>query len=125
MVNKRNENSSRDNNRLEPVPPVPVSATWPPPWLENCAVETTPPPATPVSAELAPWEGEPGESTAEQPALPIAPPPVSPSGPKCRRCGSRLSVDVPIHEGRSIRRDCRKCGRFVGFPVWYGQPSNN
>jgi hypothetical protein len=34
------------------------------------------------------------------------------------RCGSREFVDVAISEGRS-RRDCRKCGRFLGWGQWY------
>src|SRR5262245_26706431 len=37
--------------------------------------------------------------------------------PICR-CGSTISRDVPIHEGQSVRRDCRRCGRFIEFPVW-------
>ncbi len=37
------------------------------------------------------------------------------------RCGSTTWVDVSIHAGRSIRRDCGRCGRFLGFPVWYGE----
>ncbi len=40
----------------------------------------------------------------------------------CRRCGSDDTVDVPIHGGLSVRRDCRRCGRFIDFPVWYGRP---
>ena len=42
------------------------------------------------------------------------------SGPRCRHCGAHDQVDLPIHEGRSIRRDCGGCGRFIGFPKWYG-----
>ncbi len=38
----------------------------------------------------------------------------------CGRCGSRDYIDVLIHGGRSTRRDCRRCGRFIDFPVWYG-----
>jgi hypothetical protein len=36
------------------------------------------------------------------------------------RCGSTTWRDVPIHGGESVRRDCGGCGRFIGFPVWYG-----
>lgn len=36
------------------------------------------------------------------------------------RCGSTTYRDVPIHDGRSARRDCGRCGRFIKFPVWYG-----
>lgn len=37
------------------------------------------------------------------------------------RCGSATWRDVPIHGGQSTRRDCAGCGRFIGFPVWYGK----
>jgi hypothetical protein len=37
----------------------------------------------------------------------------------CDRCQSQKYVDVPIHDGTSIRRDCRQCFRFMGFPKWY------
>ena len=36
------------------------------------------------------------------------------------RCGGAECRDVPIHGGRSARRDCARCGRFVSFPIWYG-----
>lgn len=36
------------------------------------------------------------------------------------RCGSASWHDVPIHGGRSIRRDCGRCGRFIRFSLWYG-----
>jgi hypothetical protein len=39
---------------------------------------------------------------------------------RCCRCGSNETIDVSIHGGQSIRRECAMCGRFVGFPVWYG-----
>ena len=42
-----------------------------------------------------------------------------PTGPICR-CGSTTWRDVPIHGGQSVRRDCGHCGRFLEFPVWYG-----
>lgn len=34
------------------------------------------------------------------------------------RCGSTKYVDVPIHDGRSVRRDCVRCGRFIEFALW-------
>jgi len=43
-----------------------------------------------------------------------------PTKPVCR-CGSITWRDVPIHGGRSTRRDCARCGRFISFPVWYGK----
>jgi hypothetical protein len=36
----------------------------------------------------------------------------------CKKCGSTITVDVPIHGGRSTRRDCGRCGRTLGFPRW-------
>jgi len=61
--------------------------------------------------------------------LPPDPPPLVPLPPgaigsgkldKPCKCGSTEYVDVAISEGRT-RRDCRKCGRFVGFGKWYDQ----
>jgi hypothetical protein len=39
----------------------------------------------------------------------------------CRRCGTAGILEVLIHGGRSVRRDCAQCGRFVEFPIWYGR----
>jgi hypothetical protein len=36
------------------------------------------------------------------------------------KCGSTEYVELPIPGGRT-RRDCRKCGRFVGFGKWCDQ----
>lgn len=44
--------------------------------------------------------------------------------PICR-CGSTTWRDVPIHGGRSVRRDCGRCGRFLDFPVWYGKDTGH
>ncbi len=41
------------------------------------------------------------------------------------RCGSTTWRNVPIHEGQSIRRDCRRCGRFICFPIWYGKDTGH
>ena len=38
----------------------------------------------------------------------------------CWQCGSTDYRDVVIHGGASARRDCARCGRFIGFPVWNG-----
>jgi hypothetical protein len=48
-----------------------------------------------------------------------------PGGPlvACDRCGFDEFVDVPIHEGRSTRCDCARCGLTLGFPIWYGRVS--
>ncbi len=76
-----------------------------------------------------------GEGTAANPQslipnpspLPPLPEPLTPLPPgavgsgtldKPCKCGSREFVDVAISEGRS-RRDCRKCGRFLGWGKWY------
>jgi len=40
----------------------------------------------------------------------------------CDRCGSIETTDATIHDGRSVRRDCARCGRFIRFSVWYGEP---
>jgi hypothetical protein len=74
---------------------------------------------------LAALEGREAVSLAEF-RQPKASPPQRPPKPKrpdavCP-CGSTKWRDVPIHGGRSIRRDCARCGRFLGFPLWYGQP---
>jgi hypothetical protein len=37
------------------------------------------------------------------------------------RCGSTAWRDVAIHGGQSTRRDCGRCGRFIGFAVWQGR----
>src|SRR5690606_36877874 len=44
--------------------------------------------------------------------------------PVCRRCGSDQYLDIPIHGGRSLRRDCAKCRRFQCFPLWYGKSNS-
>jgi len=44
----------------------------------------------------------------------------SASKPLCL-CGSTAWKDTPIHGGQSLRRNCQQCGKFLGFPVWYGQ----
>lgn len=36
----------------------------------------------------------------------------------CTECYSRSSHLILIHEGRSLRRDCSGCGRFIDNPVW-------
>jgi hypothetical protein len=46
--------------------------------------------------------------------------PTSPRPPGTCTCGSTEVVDVPIHGGRDIRQDCRKCDRFIRFAVWNG-----
>jgi len=41
---------------------------------------------------------------------------------RCSGCGGTEHRDIPIHDGRSVRRDCARCGRLFNppWPVWYG-----
>ncbi len=45
---------------------------------------------------------------------------LAPGGTRCEHCDSPEFTDMPIHGGQSLRRDCAKCGRYHGFPKWYG-----
>jgi hypothetical protein len=93
-------------------------------------------PATPPTdaAEGPPDDATPAPSgVADQakgpPVLPSDPPPLRPLPPgavgsgkldtPCK-CGSTEYVELPIPEGRT-RRDCRKCGHFVGWGRWHDQ----
>lgn len=77
---------------------------------------------------LADWLAEPatpnGESATSVVGGTTNPPPThvegSPKAPSCDRCRHAEFREVPIHDGQSIRRDCARCGRTWGFPVWYG-----
>ncbi len=63
------------------------------------------------------------QTTPDVTPAPIATPanaPTAPTRPICR-CGSTRWRDVPIHDGQSVRRDCERCRRFIGFPVWHGK----
>ena len=69
------------------------------------------------------------QSEAVPAVLPPLPPPMIPLPPgavgsgildKPCKCGWTEYVELPISEGRT-RRDCRKCGRFVGWGKWYDQ----
>jgi hypothetical protein len=40
----------------------------------------------------------------------------------CDKCGCGLYTDQAIHAGESILRTCNHCGRFLGWPRWYGRP---
>ncbi|MFZ1934851.1 MAG: hypothetical protein WCB27_01890 [Thermoguttaceae bacterium] len=99
-------------------------------------VET--PPAVDMQAALARLWGSPPTAAVQSPlplskdegaVLPPLPEPLAPLPPgavgsgtldtPCK-CGSREFVDVAISEGRS-RRDCRKCGRFLGWGKWFNE----
>jgi hypothetical protein len=124
----KNENLSIEANRLAPVPACSISVAWPPPWLADetaptvipAAENTAPslPPAIEPNPEFASWVYAPQGPAVEQPTPTL---PASPSGSRCRRCSGRQTDDIEIHGGLSIRRDCRECGRFVSFPIWYGR----
>lgn len=43
---------------------------------------------------------------------------------RCARCRSVEWVDYPIHEGRSVRRDCANCNFTIDFPVWHPNDSS-
>jgi len=65
----------------------------------------------------------------DPPALPVSDPVETfiteqlPTASLICRCGSTRWRDVTIHDGRSTRRDCATCGRFLCFPTWYGNPA--
>ncbi|HUT88950.1 MAG TPA: hypothetical protein VMY37_05620 [Thermoguttaceae bacterium] len=67
-----------------------------------------------------------GPAPVDRPATPAAAPAAeavnASAGERCPRCGGCRFVDVPIHRGRSVRRDCRRCGLFLAFVRWNGRP---
>lgn len=52
-----------------------------------------------------------------KPLPPRAPDRLAAAPTRCPRCGPHIA-DIPIHGGRSIRRDCAVCSRFLGFVRW-------
>jgi len=48
-----------------------------------------------------------------------------PLGPHCPRCCSERFVDIEIHNGQSLRRECAVCKRFIGFSAWHGMTLNS
>lgn len=106
-------------NSYSAVDRVPKRSQLLPDWLRDTA--TTPPELPRDEPEIAPISPEPptvsyliGE-TITQTEFPVS------HTSACDRCRSREFRDVSIHDGASIRRDCAVCGRFLCFPVWYGQ----
>jgi len=79
----------------------PAAAQCPPPLGAESPPAATPPP-DPPPIPLPP--GAVGSGLLDKPC----------------RCGSKEFADFPIGEGRT-RRDCRKCGRFVGWGKWYDE----
>ncbi len=58
--------------------------------------------------------------------IPLTPLPVNPFADarpiaRCDVCRSEKFVDRRIHGGASTIRECARCRRFMGFPLWYGQ----
>jgi hypothetical protein len=106
---------------------VPVRDAWPPAWIatmaETPAVIDPPAATAAVVDELAPWEKTPQSSELAAVVGKLLAPGVEPSKALVAicRCGSTRYIDVPIHNGQSMRRDCAKCRRFVSFPVWYAK----
>ena len=126
------EESSRTGSDLVPA------VVWPPTWLS---------PDAPAAAEQqppAPEEGGRGDAEGAWKADLAAsgilivtdddaasdPLPDQDGYPPCtyrRRawfpaCGATSTVDVPIHDGRSIRRDCAECGTMREFVEWNPRP---
>ena len=60
------------------------------------------------------------EAVLQLPANPLAD---SRPRTKCDRCVSTSYLDKPIHGGQSVRRDCARCQRILGFTIWYGKPT--
>ena len=118
----------------ESPPPVDVQSQLAKLWqsasplkAEDVADQTAgPSPLPTIDAQGFDWAT--GEQTAPA-ELPPLPSPLSPLPPgavgsgkldKPCKCGSTDYAELPISEGRT-RRDCRKCGRFVGWGRWYDQ----
>jgi hypothetical protein len=70
-----------------------------------------------------------GALTMPQKTFLDAPPDRPPANPfadarpltRCSNCGRGKFTDRRIHGGQSTARECDNCGRFMGFPVWYGE----
>ena len=88
------------------------------------------PPSPPAVRQTGEGSKPPALGVRNSPAvLPPLPPAIVPLPPwavgsgkldKPCKCGSMEYVEMPIPQGRS-RRDCRKCGRFLGWGKWYDQ----
>jgi hypothetical protein len=44
---------------------------------------------------------------------------------RCDHCGSADYLDVDIHSGLSVRRDCAQCYRTLGFAKWYASDNDD
>ena len=121
------QNNSRGGDRtvhgLSGLSASPVIVDWPQeqfddssPVDDSAAVDSLPAPVLP-SIDSEPPQNPVGEASAV--CLPQSPD--EPEVTLCDRCGCSRMKDIPIHGGRSIRRDCARCGRFKNFSVWYGE----
>lgn len=102
--------SAEDSNSYTPSDRGPSRTIWPPAWLRPAA------PIPPAEQAKEPPQAPPTPATCP----PVAPATVRLAGVYCPRCKCQEHVDHEIHEGASIRRDCKRCGRFLSFPKWYG-----
>ncbi len=88
----------------------------------ECGLAAVPSPLLPPPPKID--QGEPVSAVLPPlpPALIPLPPGAVGSGTldKPCKCGSTEYVELPLSEGRT-RRDCRKCGRFLGWGRWYDQ----
>jgi hypothetical protein len=86
------------------------------------AAGVSPADATPAPARIPDQPKGPPVLPPDPPPLRALPPGAVGSGTldKPCKCGSTEYVELPIPEGRT-RRDCRKCGRFIGWGRWHDQ----
>ena len=60
-----------------------------------------------------------GPCESSSPGGLCSPPRLPPRPPgDCNSCGSDQYRDVAVHEGRSVRRDCAQCDKFIRFVIW-------
>jgi hypothetical protein len=103
---------------------------WPPPWLTtaDAAREGDTLRQMKERGELAD-AGDNQHTRLSQAATTtldaVPPTPAVNLPPAVCRCGSVAWQDFPIHGGRSTRRDCAVCGKFLSFIRWCSNPSRN
>ncbi len=140
IVKEPPEAAASDSGALQgqtcqPLPAVPrtdlsagLARLWQPSPTPKAAVADEAVAVLPLAIDSQGFDWATGEQTAPG-ELPPLPPPLPPlpsravgSGKleKPCRCGSTDYAELPISDGRT-RRDCRKCGRFVGWGRWYDQ----
>ena len=99
-------------------------------WVKAAISGEMPSAAAAEQAPSSPAVKIPSEAPAQPPkhlvdqAAADRPDPAAPEAAaswRCPRCACTSWRDVPIHAGRSLRRDCARCGRMVRFLIWYGR----